>query len=251
MPACRRESGQRDVVRSIILTGSNWQPCDRGSDAGISQVEEHLGFRWVSVTHPWRNPTERSGSFDHFPDTWLLGVTFWPGFHLAPLRYMTQSTSTQEKKFHELASEIRSAMLVTRATDGHLHARPMIAADVAEDGTMKFITSIGSGKVEEVLRDPHVTVTYQDGGAFLAISGTAVVQTDRKELDRVWTAANDAWFAGPEDPSAAMIVVTPHAAEYWDQRGVNGLKYVFQAVKAVVTGEQPQPDSLQHGTVGG
>jgi general stress protein 26 len=125
----------------------------------------------------------------------------------------------------------------------------MMTADVTEGGTMSFITATESGKIDEILDDPHVCVTFQHDGAFLAVSGTAEVDRDRAELERVWTAGSEVWFSGSGASRAALIVVTPHFAEYWDNRGLNGLKYAFEAVRAVVTGREPDVSKDQHGMV--
>jgi len=157
--------------------------------------------------------------------------------------------SKEREKFHELVSTMKNAMLVTRQSDGQLHARPMMTADVSEDGTMTFITAVDSGKVEEILNDCHVGVTFQRDGTFLAVSGTAVVQSERNELQRVWTVGSEEWFDGVGASKAALIVVTPQFAEYWDNRGVGGLKYAFETVRAVVTGEEPRTSKEQHGSI--
>jgi general stress protein 26 len=158
--------------------------------------------------------------------------------------------STERQKFHELVSSMKCAMLVTRRRDGQLHARPMVTAETTEDGTMRFITAIESGKIDEVLNDHHVSVTYQQDGAFLAVSGTAAIETDPSELQRVWTVGSEVWFksAGASN-KAALIVVTPQFAEYWDQSGIKALKYAFETLRAAVTGDNVRVPEEQHGTV--
>ena len=89
----------------------------------------------------------------------------------------------------------------------------------AEQGTLKFITGWNTEKVEDVLSDPHVSVTFQQGGAFLSVSGRA------------------------------LLKVQVEQAEYWDNRGLQGLKYVFQAVRSAVTGTEPKVTSDQHGQI--
>ena len=49
----------------------------------------------------------------------------------------------------------------------------------------------------------------------------------------------DVWFDGPKDPKACAIIFTPGEAELWDNTGIAGLKYLFQAAKSLATGDKP------------
>lgn len=49
------------------------------------------------------------------------------------------------------------------------------------------------------------------------------------------------WFpAGKDDPSLAIVEVTPHEAEYWDQSSALGIKYFLEMVKAYATRTTPE-----------
>ena len=156
----------------------------------------------------------------------------------------------QAEKFRELVSSIKAAMLVTRKLDGSLKARPMMLVEATDEGILKFITGLDSEKVEDVLVDAHVNVTFQHNGAFLSVTGKAVVDPDREELRRLWSKWNEAWFDGPEDPRAVLLSVVSEQAEYWDNRGIQGLKYALKAMRATVTGNEPKITRRQYGTVG-
>lgn len=156
---------------------------------------------------------------------------------------------TPKKKFHELLETMDTAMLTTRAVDGRMKARPMMLAEASETGVMKFISAIDSEKVAEITRDPSVAVSFQAGAAFLSVTGAARIEQDPQELKRLWKPQHSVWFEGPEDPTAALIVVTPVEAEYWDQRGVNGLRYAFEVVRSMITGDPPRADDDQHGNL--
>lgn len=159
------------------------------------------------------------------------------------------SKPTPKKKFHELLENMNTAMLTTRAIDGRLKARPMMLASAEATGVMKFIAALDSEKVAEITRDPSVAVSFHAGAAFLSVTGAARIEQDRQELHRLWKPQYSAWFEGPDDPNAVVIVVTPVEAEYWDQRGVNGLRYAFELVRSMLTGDTPRSDSTQHGNV--
>lgn len=159
-------------------------------------------------------------------------------------------THTQQvEKAKELLSKFRSGMLVTSAADGRPHARPMSIVEVDEAGMVSFVTALTSPKVDEILRDPGAVVTMQSDNAFVSASGDAQVITDLEEKRRVWELGAEVWFDGPEDPKAVLIQLQPETVEYWDRRGLNSIRFLLKAVRAVATGERPQDDSREHARV--
>ena len=68
---------------------------------------------------------------------------------------------------------------------------------------------------------------------------------------QLWREPFRTWFpGGPDDPDLRLLVVEPRLAEYWDNRGANGLEYMFEAAKAYVSGIRPEVDEGdQHGRV--
>ena len=44
-----------------------------------------------------------------------------------------------------------------------------------------------------------------------------------------------------------LIQLRAEEGEWWDERGVNRLKYALETVKAYATGTTPQIDTSQHG----
>ena len=61
---------------------------------------------------------------------------------------------------YDLLSGFDTAILVTRAADGHLHARPMAVAELHADADAYFVTSIDSPKVAEIYADADVLLTF-------------------------------------------------------------------------------------------
>lgn len=160
------------------------------------------------------------------------------------------SDTNAPKHLEELLTGFDNAMLVTRRPDGRMRSRPMAIVDVRGDGTIYFATAIDSPKTEELEGDPHVNVALQSGGRFVSITGTGRIVADRALLDRLWSESWRVWFpGGPDDPSLCLLVVDPEEAEFWDRSGGRGLKYLFQAAKAYLSGTQPPPDEEQHGKV--
>jgi len=152
---------------------------------------------------------------------------------------MTQGDSESRIHLSELLAKFDTAMLVTRAADGNLRARPLSFAG-EHDGRLIFSTAADSPKVAELESDPRVVVTMQDSARYVSISGTAEVTDDRTLVDRLWRESWRVWFpGGKDDPTLRLLGVTPVAAEYWDQSGPRGIKYLVQMARAYATGTKP------------
>lgn len=162
---------------------------------------------------------------------------------------MTETKDGEFEKCREILRGFKSGMLVTHSVEGEFHARPMMLAEVDDTLAVSFVTSLESPKVEEILRDASVGITLQGGGAFLAITGTALLITALEERKRVFGLMTEAWFDGPEDLDAAVIRVVPHQLEYWDGRGINALRLALKFAKSALTGEKPNTDEREHGTL--
>jgi general stress protein 26 len=161
---------------------------------------------------------------------------------------MAEPKTDEEKRkhLHELMEGFRSAMLVTRTPSGGLHARPLAIAGRRGEHLF-FATAIDSPKAREIEEDPHVNVSMQNGGRFVSLSGTARIVIDRALIEELWSEAWKVWFPlGKQDPSICLLVVDVLDAQYWDKSGVQGLRYLFQAAKAYVTGSRaPEGDNSQ------
>jgi general stress protein 26 len=149
----------------------------------------------------------------------------------------TSSDDETRRHFGKLVGKFTTAMLVTRTPQGELRARPLTVADAEPSGTVYFATSVESPKVHEIDVDAHVVVTFQSGKAYASLSGTARLSRDRSLIERLWKESWKVWFPnGKDDPSLAILIVSPTAAEYWDQGGLAGMKYALRALEAYVTG---------------
>lgn len=152
-----------------------------------------------------------------------------------------------QEKFRSYLEEFDNAMLVTRAEDDSLRSRPMVIAGMEENSDLWFITSLTSPKVEEMEAEPEVCVTMQGGNKFLSLSGRVRLVRDREKIDELWKEAWKAWFPeGKDDPSLILLRVRANEGEYWDNSGADGIKYLFEAGKAYLAGERPEPGQEQH-----
>lgn len=133
--------------------------------------------------------------------------------------------------------EFDSATLITRSRAGCLHGRPMSIAQVDDDVTIWFITSVASAKVEEVAEDARATVTLQSPSRFLCLNGNAELVFDPERIRELWKESYRVWYRSERDPDIVLVRLTTFEAEYWDRSGLQGLKTAFHAARAYVTGQ--------------
>lgn len=157
---------------------------------------------------------------------------------------MTQALAGQDTS-HEavehlvsLLRDFDSATLVTRSRGGSLHGRPMAIARVEDNATLWFITSVGSAKADEVAEDARAMVTLQSASRFVCINGNAELVFDPEQIRSLWKEEYRVWYQSERDPDIVLVRFSSFDAEYWDNSGVQGLKYVFQAARAYVSGQK-------------
>jgi len=160
-------------------------------------------------------------------------------------------TATHQRgHLYDLLKDFDTAMLVTQSADGHMHSRPMAVAEMRPDADAYFVTGIDSPKVAEINANPNVTLTFQSSNQFATLSGRAAIVRDQALIDRLYKEDWKIWFPkGKTDPSISMLKFSAQDGEYWDNSGVQGLKFVFEAAKAYVKGERPTEDEKQHAKV--
>jgi general stress protein 26 len=154
-----------------------------------------------------------------------------------------------KKHLQELLQSFDTAMLITHHGEEE-HARPMAVAGVEGMNTLWFVTSLDTPKSEEIRRDPRVSATFQGDRRFVALSGRAELVTDRAKIEKLWKPTWRVWFPkGKNEPSLGLIRVTVTDAEFWDNAGTKGIRYAFEAAKALLTREGPPIVEGQHGRV--
>lgn len=131
--------------------------------------------------------------------------------------------------------------------DPDLQARPMHVASVDDDGSLWFVTSIDSTKVDEALTPHDGYAIGQTRTRQVAIRGTFTVVRDPDQIRDIWKKSYEVWFPqGPTDPRVCLIGLHPREIEFWDSSGQNGLRYLIDAAKAFMAGETPQPRPEEH-----
>ena len=98
---------------------------------------------------------------------------------------MTDDTT----KFWDMIDHLRVAMMTTDTPNG-LESRPMSAYIDKEAHTISFITSIDSGKTDELKDDAHVNLAFADSSAnkYVSVTGTARVTRDPVRQKAMWNA---------------------------------------------------------------
>ncbi len=159
-----------------------------------------------------------------------------------------------------LLREFETVMLISFERHGHdadgapsfpcepkLQTRPMHVASVDDDGTLWFVTSIDSTKVEEALSPHDGYAVAQSRTRQACIRGTFTVVRDPDQIQEVWNKSYEVWFPqGPTDPRVCLLGLHPREVEFWDSSGANGLTYLLDAAKAFMAGETPKPRPEEH-----
>lgn len=146
----------------------------------------------------------------------------------------------QIAKLRDFIDDIDVGMLTTVEADGTLRSRPMSTARDDSDGTLWFFTDENSPKVDEIEATRQVCVSYADpdDSAYVSISGTASIVTDRAKIEELWHPTLRTWFPeGLDDPRICLLKVEPEKGEYWDA-GASVLVEVAGLAKALVTGQR-------------
>ena len=111
------------------------------------------------------------------------------------------------------------------------------------------MTSVDSGKVEELISDPQVNLGYYKYATreYLSVSGHARVTQDRALIHELYKPDWKAWLGdeggardgGPDDPRIALIEVQADSA-YYLKATQPRLLTLFSVAKAMVTGDPPK-----------
>ena len=159
------------------------------------------------------------------------------------------NTNDGRKHLSDLVNDFDVAMLVTY-TANEIHVRPMAIAKMEVDLGAYLVTNINSLKIDEISVNPHVVLTFQSARKFASVRGELTVIRDRQLIERMWKEAWKVWFPdGKSDPNIALLKFDAREGEYWDNAGLKGIKYVYDAAKAYMAGETPQTDDTQHAIV--
>ncbi|KAL7424457.1 hypothetical protein Q5752_000141 [Cryptotrichosporon argae] len=149
-----------------------------------------------------------------------------------------------------------TVILTTRAPTGHLHARVMAIAEVADDWKLRFIYDADSYKDTEVEKDHHVNVAV-DGSpgrdGWVSIAGKASTSNDKALVERLFTPATQAWFSDkgdgvhtgkPGDPRVAVLTVDIDEVRHFHQTKT-ALGTAVDVVASAIGGQVATPGQIR------
>ena len=149
-------------------------------------------------------------------------------------------------ELYQLVEGIEIAMMTTLRADGSMVSRPMATQERQPGTDLWFVTDVESEKIAELDLNPEVSLAYFKDWEWVSVSGTATISTDRDMIRELYKPDWKAWFGdeggerdgGPDDPRFALILVDATSAVYGKRNKSKPLA-LFEVVKGMVTGEQP------------
>ncbi|KAI0369680.1 hypothetical protein BV20DRAFT_346240 [Pilatotrama ljubarskyi] len=158
---------------------------------------------------------------------------------------------------HSIVKNVKTGMLTTRSSSGHLHARAMAPAGPVhpDQVNLVFIANRVSHKFDEIENDSHVNVAFYDESTtnWASYAGTAKISQDKEKIAKHWSSATAAWFGDlgdgvhkgdQNDPRVAVIEVIPDEIRYWiATRGKVG--QAMDVAVSAVTGKTAAPGELR------
>ncbi len=160
--------------------------------------------------------------------------------------YHELSGGAAREKIGALIKGIHICMMTTVAEDGSMDARPMAVQDKPFDGTVWFLTRGSSGKVDEVQKDRHVTLSFAEpsDSKYITLKGKASVSGDRSKIHDLWNIMYKAWFPkGEDDPDIAVMRVDVSEGDYWEASSSKVLFYAKYAIAAATGGSVAMGES--------
>jgi len=112
------------------------------------------------------------------------------------------------------------------------------------------VTKRDCPKVDEIVKDNRVCLTFQENHKFLSLTGSGETIRDRAKLEELW---NDLWAVyfpkGKDDPDLLLLKVKAIGGEYWNYSNLDFFKFLFEAGKAKLLGadKNNQPNISQVG----
>lgn len=176
----------------------------------------------------------------------LHNVLHTPHYTIFRSYFMRQKTD----KLYSVIESFSNAMLITQSSDG-LHSRPMAVAKVEPtSNTIWFATEMDSGKIDEILSNPEVNVSFQGKLGFASLTGEAKITQDQDKVDDLWSPAWKVWFPkGKDESSITLIEVHASQGEFWDASGKEGISMLVDAAKAIMNDEKPETSKSRNAKV--
>jgi len=117
----------------------------------------------------------------------------------------------------DLITRNRYAKLITFGQDGAPRARIMTNLPVGSDMTIWFATGLSTSKIQDIRKNPTVSVFIDDphDHTNASITGTAEIITDDRLRKKFWRDGFGFFFlGGPTDPDYCLLKIKPERVEY-------------------------------------
>lgn len=151
-------------------------------------------------------------------------------------------------ELYDLIDGMDTAMMTTRRADRMLVTRPMATQKRLPGCDLWFVTSIETHKVDEIVANPEVSISYRDSSTmeWVCVSGLATVTQDREKIHELHEDDWRMWFedeggkknGGPDDPRLALIFVDAHSVRYMKAKHGKA-RTLFELAKGKLTNTQP------------
>ena len=168
----------------------------------------------------------------------------------------TETSAERKTHVHGILSKMSNVMLLTYASPNPrplVFARPLHVTKLEPSGAMWFIVALDSAKVREAQAVDVAYVNGHEGNRWVHLTGHVRVVTDRAKIRELWGKMQEVFFPhGADDPNVGLLYFEPEHAEYWDNSGMPGVRYLFEIARALVTGTAADADAIKgiHGEVG-
>jgi len=132
----------------------------------------------------------------------------------------------------EIINSTKYCALITVDSTGEAHARTMEVYKPEDDFVIWFGTNTKSRKIQEIKKNPKLTVYYADieGNGYVTVFGKAEIVSSNYEISRHWKEKWNNYFTDKKD--FVLIKIIPTSLEIISYlHGLNGDKETWQAVR--------------------
>ena len=150
-------------------------------------------------------------------------------------------------KIKEIAKKIDFTMMATNLNQIPFFAIPMSTKKVDSNGNIWFLSGRDSEHNSYINNDKRTQLIYSKPGdhTYMILYGSAVIVHDKSVLEDLYSATDDNWFNGVDDPNLSAIKFSPIEAHCWEPK-YNKLVTLFKMGIGAITGEQPEIGEQTH-----
>jgi general stress protein 26 len=148
----------------------------------------------------------------------------------------TNQTNPDLQKLCDLIQDMSICMLTTIDVDHALVSRPMAVLEMDSDGVLWFFTNMNSEKTT-ALSAMNLTFTNESNGTYISLSGCGEINSEVKNIERLWTFFAKPWFPeGVDSTNLVLLKFLPNTAEYWDAPQSKMVR-IFAMAASIIAGK--------------